>query len=266
MQHFPHPDEYYFAKYAAAALSGLTACMGDPTNLSGEQLMENLPEMSAMFAEKMVELHRKRFPLPEQDLTENRPDWGPRFGKFPERVFDERSVPGVPGGRFITDPVERISRLWPHLPPDFFQQPEKMRGTLQDFQMLLATFGVEDVPQWVAAVANETQYLSAAKKQAVYDHLSLMLQGQKINLKSGSIKGAFDWKEAPGGYEFWEDISQSIPPVPDDVPAKILPECEGNCGMNYCDENGCIERKRQYVDGAGPSERVDVVANEPPAE
>jgi hypothetical protein len=25
--------------------------------------------------------------------------------------------------------------------------------------------------------------------------------------------------------------------------------CTGNCGMNYCDENGCVERKRILVDG-----------------
>jgi hypothetical protein len=25
-------------------------------------------------------------------------------------------------------------------------------------------------------------------------------------------------------------------------------ECGGNCGMNYCDENGCIDRKRNIVD------------------
>ncbi len=24
--------------------------------------------------------------------------------------------------------------------------------------------------------------------------------------------------------------------------------CNGNCGMNYCDENGCIDRKRNLVD------------------
>ncbi len=27
--------------------------------------------------------------------------------------------------------------------------------------------------------------------------------------------------------------------------------CTGDCGMNYCDENGCIERKRNYVDSDG---------------
>lgn len=26
-------------------------------------------------------------------------------------------------------------------------------------------------------------------------------------------------------------------------------KCKGNCGMNYCDENGCIDRKRNLVDG-----------------
>lgn len=24
--------------------------------------------------------------------------------------------------------------------------------------------------------------------------------------------------------------------------------CSGNCGMNYCDDNGCLERKRILVD------------------
>ena len=36
------------------------------------------------------------------------------------------------------------------------------------------------------------------------------------------------------------------------VDAQIV-KCEGNCGMNYCDENGCTERKRQ-------SSGVDVVS------
>ena len=25
-------------------------------------------------------------------------------------------------------------------------------------------------------------------------------------------------------------------------------KCQGNCGMNYCDENGCVERKRNLVE------------------
>lgn len=25
------------------------------------------------------------------------------------------------------------------------------------------------------------------------------------------------------------------------IPA-VMPSCEGNCGMNYCDDNGCIEQ------------------------
>lgn len=34
-----------------------------------------------------------------------------------------------------------------------------------------------------------------------------------------------------------------------------LPEqepCDGNCGMNYCDENGCTERKRVLTDPCPP--------------
>jgi 6-pyruvoyl-tetrahydropterin synthase len=26
------------------------------------------------------------------------------------------------------------------------------------------------------------------------------------------------------------------------------PDCDGDCSMNYCDDNGCIERKRNLVD------------------
>ena len=28
----------------------------------------------------------------------------------------------------------------------------------------------------------------------------------------------------------------------------VMPSCEGNCRMNYCDDNGCIERKRILVE------------------
>lgn len=28
--------------------------------------------------------------------------------------------------------------------------------------------------------------------------------------------------------------------------------CDGNCGMNYCDENGCTERKRNLVGPCPP--------------
>jgi hypothetical protein len=28
---------------------------------------------------------------------------------------------------------------------------------------------------------------------------------------------------------------------------QVLTRCSGNCGMNYCDENGCVERKRNLV-------------------
>lgn len=31
------------------------------------------------------------------------------------------------------------------------------------------------------------------------------------------------------------------------LPNSTVP-CTGNCGMNYCDENGCIEGKRNTVD------------------
>lgn len=36
-------------------------------------------------------------------------------------------------------------------------------------------------------------------------------------------------------------------------------KCTGNCGMNYCDDNGCIERKRHYVDQEERPEQVHVL-------
>lgn len=32
----------------------------------------------------------------------------------------------------------------------------------------------------------------------------------------------------------------------------IRSKCDGNCGMNYCDENGCMERKRVLTDPCPP--------------
>lgn len=37
--------------------------------------------------------------------------------------------------------------------------------------------------------------------------------------------------------------------------------CTGNCGMGYCDENGCVERKRAYVNGMQPHLDDKVVCN-----
>ena len=33
-------------------------------------------------------------------------------------------------------------------------------------------------------------------------------------------------------------------------------KCNGNCGMNYCDENGCIERKRILTEPCEPEDRI----------
>ncbi len=32
---------------------------------------------------------------------------------------------------------------------------------------------------------------------------------------------------------------------------EVMP-CDGDCGMNYCDENGCTERKRVLTDPCPP--------------
>lgn len=55
-------------------------------------------------------------------------------------------------------------------------------------------------------------------KNFIQDHLTLLVRGQKKEQVEQLRKHA------------------------------VLPLCEGNCGMNYCDDNGCIERKRILVE------------------
>lgn len=40
-----------------------------------------------------------------------------------------------------------------------------------------------------------------------------------------------------------QDFTEAISLNPD-----TAGKCNGNCGMNYCDDNGCIERKRNLVE------------------
>jgi hypothetical protein len=39
-------------------------------------------------------------------------------------------------------------------------------------------------------------------------------------------------------------------------------ECVGDCGMNYCDDNGCIDRKREPVEIAGTTEDIQSLPTE----
>ena len=41
-----------------------------------------------------------------------------------------------------------------------------------------------------------------------------------------------------------------------------IEKCNGNCGMNYCDENGCVERKRVLVDPIDKSLNKEVELKE----
>lgn len=222
MQHFSHPDAEIWAGFFSAAVNGVLACFRQYTDASegGKHDHDKAVELCAQYADKMLAKYRERFPLPTQDELQPifpRPDWDPRFGAFPETVFV--GMPTFSGTR-NEQQFGRTLRF-----PDIVNAHREIRGSLEDFQKLFQVFGAS-VPQWVADVANESVFLSPDKKQRVYDYLSLMLQGQRVNLKSGSIKGAFDWKTAPGGAEFWTDISQSLPVVPEDIPAKILPDDE----------------------------------------
>lgn len=49
--------------------------------------------------------------------------------------------------------------------------------------------------------------------------------------------------EIPDGYTELFTVEEFF----DKVGYNPAPECKGNCGMNYCDDNGCIDRKRSLV-------------------
>jgi hypothetical protein len=41
---------------------------------------------------------------------------------------------------------------------------------------------------------------------------------------------------------------RQVKKIPIDSVTQQSEPCSGNCGMNYCDDNGCIERKRILVE------------------
>jgi len=106
-----------------------------------------------------------------------------------------------------------------------------------------------------------------------------------------ALSAAFDWGDSPQGEDYWIAIyehynaesNDTWQPLPepwtpptvedsvvlngeelvldanaDDTAAAVennapdTTECAEPCGMNYCDENGCSNRKRVYVDAPNP--------------
>jgi hypothetical protein len=51
---------------------------------------------------------------------------------------------------------------------------------------------------------------------------------------------SFEEKDDPESFIYWINKFNSLMDGQE--------ECKGNCGMNYCDDNGCNERKRNLVD------------------
>lgn len=41
------------------------------------------------------------------------------------------------------------------------------------------------------------------------------------------------------------------------------PKCDGDCGMNYCDENGCVDRKRESTHPLAAYPTVDAQKETP---
>ncbi|WP_428663446.1 hypothetical protein [Runella sp.] len=61
----------------------------------------------------------------------------------------------------------------------------------------------------------------------------------------------------------YDQGAEIVAVIPDNIPIwkldaintqkdTVAKNCNGNCGMNYCDENGCNERKRVLTDLPAP--------------
>lgn len=50
-----------------------------------------------------------------------------------------------------------------------------------------------------------------------------------------------------GGVLLGSSLKQFFDWYTDVVETANKPTCNGNCGMNYCDDNGCIDRKRELT-------------------
>jgi hypothetical protein len=92
---------------------------------------------------------------------------------------------------------------------------------MADFRKIFAD-GEVPPPQWVND-AVRSAFISDIDKKLIYKYLVDLIGSRQMNVVSGSLKGAFDWAEAPGGFNFWSNIAQWLPVVPDDIPAKLLP-------------------------------------------
>jgi hypothetical protein len=60
-----------------------------------------------------------------------------------------------------------------------------------------------------------------------------------LNLSVEDIKGIA---------EILDDHRRDIEWDLDHLPKDGEPKCQGDCGMDYCDENGCLARKRELVE------------------
>jgi hypothetical protein len=106
--------------------------------------------------------------------------------------------------------------------------------------------------------ANECKLRDAEKEirelQAKLDHAEadrIELRAERATLENQlaaakrvrNAKGVFVRKDGT-----YTPKVKPLPTIADEVVESKENECGGNCGMNYCDENGCIDRKRELAD------------------
>lgn len=64
-----------------------------------------------------------------------------------------------------------------------------------------------------------------------------------------SFQNAYRLKVENGVCQIWRHFADlHIDPILIYEIREVASECQGNCGMNYCDDNGCLDRKRELVE------------------
>lgn len=231
MQHFEHPDAEIWAGFFSASINGVLACFRQYTDASTDNKHDHdkAVELCSTYADKMLVQYRKRFPIPEQDLTAEPSSWDRRFGRFPADIFNP--IPQQQFGRGLRFhgmeiyPDERLPDNQIRMYPANVGQLDTVDSSFELCRQAFIAQG-KAIPQWIKDLVAAID-VSDSDKIAAFLSVAKLVRGQAINMDSGSLKGAFDWKDAQEGFKFWADIAFCLPPVVDhqpERPAKILPE------------------------------------------
>lgn len=157
--------------------------------IDGDLTDQQIATRAASIATAMLAEHRKRFPLQTESLTPS------------ELVNPAFTYKGFIGALPI------------HKTPD---------AILKAFEVMFSELEVP-VPKWIVD-AMESTAISNVDKGLILKYVRQMIIGRAMNTDADTLKKAFVWADAPGGNDFWEDISKRLPQDEEDQPPTILPK------------------------------------------